>query len=74
MEPKRGPNVVFVLLSKSSKNLVKHRVSGTRLHLKNKPKNTFRFLVNKKRFSITHCFALVKLMFWCVNERLFLYV
>ena len=73
MEPKWAPNVHLFWLLTSCKNLVKHRVSGTRLPLKGKPKNTFRFFVNNKRFSITHCFASVKLMFWCVNERLFLY-
>ena len=61
------------LLSKSCKHIVEHRVSGTRPHQKNKPKNTFRFFVDKNDFSITHGFASVKLMFRSVNERLFLY-
>ena len=72
MEPKRAPKVVFLFL-KSRKNIVKFRVSGTKLHPKNKPKNTFRFFVNKNRFSITHGFASVKLMFRSVNGRRFLY-
>ena len=73
MEPKRAPKTVFVLLSKSCKNIVKHRVSGTRPQQKNEPKNMFRFFVDKNVFSIIHGFVSVKLRFRSVNKRFFLY-
>jgi len=63
----------FLLLSKSCKNLVKHRVSGTNPHPKNEPTHMFRFCVDKKGFSIIHGFVSVKLRFRSVNKRFFLY-
>ena len=74
MEPKRAPKVVFLLLSKYCKNLVKHRVSGTPLPPKNKPQKTFRFFVNEKCVYIIRGFVSVKLRFLSVTKRFFLYL
>ena len=50
MEPKRAPKVVFGLLSKSYKNLVKHRVSARSPQQTNESNKAFCFFVDKRFF------------------------
>ena len=71
--PKWTPKVIFFCVLKSCKNNVKYRVSGGSRPQKNKPQKYVSFFCEQRCFSITHGFALMKLIFRSVNEHIFLY-